>query len=86
MFIYELTWLAKNACSMLVACGICLQKLCLHSWGMVNSFMSNIISIVVTPCSLALAEQEERRGESKRLSQLKDLWRTVTKKVSHYTA
>ena len=46
-----------------MACGISLQKLCLHNWSEVNSFMWYIISIVMVPYCLALAEREERREQ-----------------------
>ena len=56
---------------MLVACGIGLQKRCMHNWGVVNSFVWYIISVVHYRSAhcLAIAEQEERRKQAP-----KDLW------------
>ena len=50
---------------MLVACEKSLQKLHVHNWGMVNSFVWHIIiSVVEAPHCLALAKPEERQGTS----------------------
>ena len=50
---------------MLVACGIGLQKLCMHSWGVVNSLVWYIISAVVALDCLAYRGREQAP---------KDLW------------
>ena len=48
-----------------MAYGIGLQKLCMHTWGIVNSFLWNIV-VVAAPLCLALAEGAKQAP--------KDLW------------
>ena len=52
-----------------MAYGIGQQKLCMHNWGMVNSFVWYIISVVVSLHCLALAEREDRKEQA-----ATDLW------------
>ena len=52
-----------------MACGIGVQKLCMHNLGVVNSFAWYIIIVVVASHCLALAEWLERSEQAP-----KDLW------------
>ena len=52
-----------------MACGIGVQKLCVHNLGVVNSLVWYIIIVVAASHCLALAEREERIEQAP-----KDLW------------
>ena len=54
-----------------MAYGIGLQKLCMHTWGIVNSFLWNIV-VVAAPHRLALAHSLALLEGAKQAQ--KDLW------------
>ena len=48
-----------------MACGISLQKLSVHDWGVVNSLVGYIFSVAAAPfCPAASVERDERREQA----------------------